>query len=401
MKPIIFIPGIQATSLVNANTFDFNYIWNAYDTLGSSISTSILGAYLEETLQLNPLYDTGTETITERGHIAKLPYENAIIKLKRKLNNTDEYKNTPVYLFGYDWRMSNMESGKKLFLFVAYLKEKLKGQNVEGFRFITHSMGGLVLSCYLTQLKDDFSDIDKIVINAPPFLGSPYALVHMVKGDGGFRSILNWAIGRNEDMRKTIRTYPGVFELLPIYKDALTYSEDNTALNLLQKKYWQSNIYDDINELFDARLQLLNQFRSPSGMKDLALLPKAVRDKMVIVVGTDKKKGTFTKVKVAKRHKDIENFIDLTSLKTLSQSGDGTVPFVSSSIYAASIKTLAVEKQNFFEETSNSLDFHGLFLKDSRVQNIIERYLLCDDADPTIPNLKNWWETPDDSVKRI
>jgi len=117
-------------------------------------------------------------------------------------------------------------------------------------------------------------------------------------------------------------------------------------------------------------------------------MPKAVRDKMVIIVGTDKKKGTFTKVKVAKRHKDIENFIDLTSLKTLSQSGDRTVP---------SIKTLTVEKQNFFEESSNSLDFQ----KDSRVQNIIERYLFFDDADPTIPNLKNWWETPDDSVKKI
>ncbi|AYN05150.1 hypothetical protein [Flavobacterium sp. 140616W15] len=55
MKPIIFIPGIQATSLVNSNTFDFNYIWNAYDTLGSSIGSSIFGAYINENLQFNPL----------------------------------------------------------------------------------------------------------------------------------------------------------------------------------------------------------------------------------------------------------------------------------------------------------------------------------------------------------
>lgn len=92
MKPIIFIPGIQATSLVNSNTFNFNYIWNAYDSIGSSLSTSLLGAYITETLQLDPLYDAGIETIIERGHIAKLPYEATIVKLKQKMANSPLYK---------------------------------------------------------------------------------------------------------------------------------------------------------------------------------------------------------------------------------------------------------------------------------------------------------------------
>lgn len=401
MKPIIFIPGIQATSLVNSNTFDFNYIWNAYDTLGSSISSSVFGAYISENLQIDPLYDQGIETIIERNHIARLPYEGAILKLKTKLNNTKAYKDTPIYLFGYDWRMSNMESAKRLKAYIEYLKHKLQDKNIEGFRFITHSMGGLVLTCYLNLLEDDFSGIDKIVMTAPPFLGSPYALIHMVKGDGGLRSILNWAIGRNEDMRKVIRTYPGVYELLPVYPDALKYIDTDETLDLLKKIYWQKNIYDDIKDLFDSRLALLNEFRSPSGLKNLSDLPKSIKDKIVIVIGEGDE--TFTKIKVKKKGdtNNITNLIDLNSLNDGKESGDGTVPFKSSSIYSNDIKTFAVKKQNIFDEISNNLDFHGLFLNDSRVRNIIERYLTVEETNPVIKKLENWWNTPDGSVRKV
>lgn len=397
MKPIIFIPGIQATSLVNSNTFDFNYIWNAYDTLSTSIGTAITGPYIKEYLQLNPLYDQSIESIVERNHIARFPYENSILKLKAKLNDNPLYKDTPIYLFGYDWRMSNMESAKRLKLYVEYLRNKLKGQNIEGFRFVTHSMGGLVLTCYLNLLKDDYSGIDKIVMNAPPFLGSPYAMVHMVKGDGGLRSILNWAIGRNEDMRKVIRTYPGVYELLPVYANAMIYKDDKQPLNLFEKKYWQNNIYDDIEELFDARLALLKEFHGPTGSKNLSELPQAVKDKMVIVVG--EKDNTYTQLLVDKKKFTTKNLVDLDSLKKGIDSGDGTVPFKSSSIYAKDITTLAVKKENFFDEISNNLDFHGLFLKDSRVQNIVERFLNTEDIIPG--GIKNWWEVPNHSVRKV
>jgi hypothetical protein len=292
-----------------------------------------------------------------------------------------------------------MESAKRLKLYIEYLSNKLKNENLEGFRFITHSMGGLVLSCYLNLLNDDYSKIDKIVMNAPPFLGSPYALVHMVKGDGGLRSILNWAIGRNEDMRKVIRTYPGVFELLPVYKNALMYKDSNQELNLLEKQYWQKNIYDDIENLFDARLELLKEFRSKGGLKNLAELPKEVKEKMVIIIG--EKDKTYTKLQVHKKRFGVNNLVDLDSLKKGIDSGDGTVPFVSSSVYAKDITTLAVKKENFFDEISNNMDFHGLFLKDSRVQNIMERFFITEETTPKIEGLKDWWGVLNHSVRKV
>src|SRR5579871_5334633 len=86
MKPIIFIPGIEATALVNANTFDFQTVWNAYDTVGTSIGTVALGAYMEDKLLINPLYDENIYNIIERNHIARLPYEKTFANITDKFS---------------------------------------------------------------------------------------------------------------------------------------------------------------------------------------------------------------------------------------------------------------------------------------------------------------------------
>lgn len=44
-------------------------------------------------------------------------------------------------------------------------------------------------------------------------------------------------------------------------------------------------------------------------------------------------------------------------------------------MYKDTIKTIALKKESFLEELGNSIDFHGLFMRDSRVQNILERFL--------------------------
>lgn len=219
MKPIILIPGIEATALVNANTFDFATVWNAYDSIGTALFTKVTGPYISDRLQLDPLYDENMSSLIEHNHMARLPYERTVINLAAKLAEAGD--RSPIYLFGYDWRLSNAENGRRLYDFSQYLKKKLsasKSDPCEGFRFLTHSMGGLIFSCYLSELKGKYDDIDKVVITAPPFRGSPYALVHMIKGDGGFRSFLNSIFGRNEDIRKVVRTYPSIFELLPWYE---------------------------------------------------------------------------------------------------------------------------------------------------------------------------------------
>ena len=46
MKPVIFIPGIEATNLVDANTFDFSNVWNAFDNLMTSVGAKVTGVFI-------------------------------------------------------------------------------------------------------------------------------------------------------------------------------------------------------------------------------------------------------------------------------------------------------------------------------------------------------------------
>ena len=41
MKPIIFIPVIEATALANINTFDFNLLWKAFDSVWTSLGAKV------------------------------------------------------------------------------------------------------------------------------------------------------------------------------------------------------------------------------------------------------------------------------------------------------------------------------------------------------------------------
>jgi len=376
MTPIIFIPGIEATNLVNANSFGFESVWKAFDSIGTSLQTKIMGPYLEERLQERPLYDERIQSLIERESIAKLPYEKTIVNLFGKLN-TGKNITCPVYLFGYDWRLSNVENGRRLDVFVQYLQEKLKPYKPEAFHFITHSMGGLVFGCYLNQVAD-YRHIGKVILCAPPFLGSPYGLIHMIKGDGGFKSFLNNLFGRDEDIREVVRTFPSIYELLPVYENALTYMEDGRPLSLLEKRYWQPNVYSKIEKLFDARLKDLRAFRS-GGLADFKNLPLELRQRMVILAGI--RDETLIYLKAAKEDNIIQ--LNQISKKDLAQQaedstlmgGDGTVPAISATVYKDYIKTIALKKETFLEELGNNIDYHGLFMRDSRVQNILERYL--------------------------
>ncbi|MEO6166227.1 MAG: hypothetical protein ABIO46_00670 [Chitinophagales bacterium] len=406
MKPVILIPGIQATALVNANTFDFSSVWNAYDSIGTVLFTKVTGPYISDRLQLDPLYDENMNSLIERNHMAQLPYERTIINLAAKLVEAGD--RSPIYLFGYDWRLSNAENGKRLYDFTQYIKKKLsvnKGDPCEGFRFLTHSMGGLIFSCYLTQLKGKYDDIDKAVISAPPFRGSPYALVHMIKGDGGFKSFLNSLFGRNEDIRKVVRTYPSIFELLPWYDQSVIFEDNRKEVDLTQASQWQSNISDDIPELFKARLKELADFRK-NKLFPLHKLPEELRTRMIVLAGSGD--DTVTQLQVRKEQDKISNFVIIDDKRSVRMdTGDGTVPLPSSTIFKDSVKTLVVFKTGLLSEPTDNLDYHGLFLRDSRVQNILQRFFTMNVLSAKVkagelttlrgPN-PNWWKSIGDTV---
>lgn len=395
MIPTIFIPGIEATALVNANTFDFQVIWNSYDNIGTAIGTKLFGPSIDEKLQRNPLYDENVNSIIERNHIASLPYEASIKNFASKTSD-------PIYLFGYDWRQSNAEAANKLLQFITYLQNKLIKFNVTEVNIITHSMGSHVLLCLLTKLKliGNFNCLNKLILTAPPLKGSPYALVHMVKGNGGLKSFLNRIIGHNDDIRKVLRTYPAVLELLPWYDGALNFSDKPDAVDLTNIANWQPNIYDSIcddpaqsKEFFIQRLSDLSQYRN-NILFNLNNLPANLKQKTIIVAGTGDK--TFSGLKISsKGDGTTTNLVDFNN--PVMGTGDGTVPIQSSTDCKNAITTFVVAKDSFLSQLGDNIDFHGLFLRDSRVQNIVSRFLTTE-INLQIVKQDSWWQSVGSSV---
>lgn len=367
-NPIIFIPGIEATTLVNTNSFAFDAVWDKFDSVLTSVGTPVF----TYGLQTNPLYDTDAGSIISQGHIDRLPYQNAMATMQAKLG-------APVYLFGYDWRLPNAENAKRLKAFVAYLTAKLNSNPtappVTQFDFITHSMGGLVFTCYLSLLNGDYSSLGRLVLCSCPFRGSVYALVHLVIGNAGVKGVFS----ASDQSRKANRTFPAIYELCPWYKGSVTFQADGSEADLTDINSWQSNVYDDIQPLFENRLGLLADFRA-TALFDLATLPDQVKERMVLVIGDGEDTHHAVLVKAQSPDGKVKQFFDFN--QPLGD-GDGTVPIESSGIYKDVITTIAVKKSIW--HLSNDLSYHGLFLKDSRVQNVVTRFILGQtDTD-------DWW----------
>ncbi|HOV88290.1 MAG TPA: alpha/beta hydrolase, partial [Syntrophobacteraceae bacterium] len=150
MQPTIFIPGIKGTTLVNTNTLDFDTIWSGIQCKFETI--------LDLELCENTRFEISPKVIIERGDIEDLAYREAVVILERKIK-------TPVFIFGYDWRKSCAENGRRLKAFVDYLQEKL---SISCFNFLTHSMGGMVFSCYLKELRGNYETVDHAVMTVCP-----------------------------------------------------------------------------------------------------------------------------------------------------------------------------------------------------------------------------------------
>jgi len=139
---------------MNVNEKDFKTVWSGIKKYFSNIH--------KLKLQFDGKSDSGAENIIERADVEDLAYSEVVNYLR-----SIGYR---VFIFGYDWRKSNVESALKLAELVEKVQAKL---NESKINFITHSMGGLVLSAYLKTLAPAKrkKNVNKAIFTVPPFLG--------------------------------------------------------------------------------------------------------------------------------------------------------------------------------------------------------------------------------------
>ena len=240
-NPIILVPGIQGTKLANINKKDFDTIWSGVRKFYDNIH--------DLALHIDGTTDLKNEIIVERMDVEDLAYSEIINYLRAQ--------GYPVYIFGYDWRKSNLETAEKLLEVSLMIKKKHRGYRIN---YLTHSMGCLVVSgLYKITSKTRINYlVDRVIFTVPPFLGSCEAVFNLIIG----RSRL---FNSSDDFRFIARSFPAIFELCPVYEDAMAYDAPNMPFDIYNYAHWQQNpasgSYDTIKQQYTERLKNLKEAR--------------------------------------------------------------------------------------------------------------------------------------------
>ena len=272
-NPIIVVPGVGGTSLVDASngkpawgSIGYTTYWpstekenkllalpltNNKGKKGKQDNKLIPFSMLENvTLTLLPfasidlaIYSTIVSSLEKAGYIR---YKNLVT------NNLGKSQQTPpLFEFAYDWRMSNADSARELNKFVEKKSNELKARKSsygdQKFNIVCHSMGCLVARYYLryggqglgtstTHPKLDWrgsQKIENIIMVAPPNKGSMDAFTNLV--NGFHPNKIAWL----KYPAVVLGTMPSMYELLPTEDIADASNQKGEKVNLLDPELWQ------------------------------------------------------------------------------------------------------------------------------------------------------------------
>jgi pimeloyl-ACP methyl ester carboxylesterase len=242
-RPVIVIPGILGTELINPKTGET--VWP------SAFRTSQEGLPISANLEANR-DDLVPGKILETVRLARLVpeiyvYRDLLDALRRFAGYREGNWQNPgadgdrdtFYVFPYDWRRDNVANARLLVQHIQRLKEQLQRPDLK-FNIVAHSMGGLIAR-YAAMYGDadlppdgvairptwqGAAHISKIVMIGTPNEGSSDAFATIIEGYSiteGLRRrvpLLNKLTAAD-----AVRT-PSVFQLMP-HRDAAKFLDEN------------------------------------------------------------------------------------------------------------------------------------------------------------------------------
>lgn len=233
-RPVIVIPGILGSSIVNRKTGEV--VWP------SAFRSDVDGLSLPTTPDLAANRDElDAARIVEAAKLAKIAPEVYVYHhLLRALEDYGGYRegdwaNPPeggdqdtFYVFAYDWRRDNVESARLLVKRVEALKLKLGRPDLR-FNVVSHSMGGLVARYAAMYGDQDLppagaqpqpewagaSFVNKIFMFGTPNAGSAEAFAVLLEGYSVTEGLRRRVHLLNKLSREDVMTAPSIFQLLP------------------------------------------------------------------------------------------------------------------------------------------------------------------------------------------
>jgi pimeloyl-ACP methyl ester carboxylesterase len=273
-RPVIVIPGILGTELMNPKTGET--VWP------SAFRTSQEGLPISPDLAANR-DDLIPGKIIETVKLARvLPevyvYRDLLVALRRYAGYRDGDWNNPAadgyqdtfYVFPYDWRQDNVSNARELIRRIAQLKTKLQRPDLK-FNIVAHSMGGLIAR-YAAMYGDadlppgdgpiqptwqGAADISKIVMIGVPNEGSTDAFATLVEGYSITEGLRRRVPLLNKLTAEDVVSAPAVFQLMP-HARAVRFLDENLQpliVDLYNQQVWKQYGWSVIYSSPDFRRQ--------------------------------------------------------------------------------------------------------------------------------------------------
>jgi pimeloyl-ACP methyl ester carboxylesterase len=227
--PLVFIPGVTGSQLRGA---DGHILWPPEGpgasrgvTNRSAISNDFVRLSLNpstaphETIQAIDVIRSDGSDIYYAALLYYLTSEGGYVEYK--VNNdpkrrtaagfdmSQKDRKPTLFVFAYDWRLSNVDNAKALADYVAGINKLYPNKKVD---IVAHSMGGLIARRFII---DNPGKVNRMITIATPFLGSAKPLYQMIYGSTGtgFMDDVTWALFGNE-LKEMLAYYPGIHELM-------------------------------------------------------------------------------------------------------------------------------------------------------------------------------------------
>jgi len=394
-NPVIVIPGITATNLIDDYPLRADEIW-----------TMVFNKEYER-VALHP-DDLRFEAI-EPAHVVAgqlFPvYDDLIRALRHELSPRADQP-TPVFAFPYDWRMDVRATAGKLAVFIdevlartRLLKHYARADGLQ-VDLVGHSMGGLVITEYLAQSGRQ-ARVAKVATIGTPFLGSVEAIVKMTTG----MSLLTGPEPRERE-REAARVTPALYQLYPSYAGATVDSAGN-PVDIFAPANIQKSVIDSLtefvrlysvstraNERRERAIEILDDMLTNArahrdNVMQLRLTDAGIRQEdWLAIIGI----GEKTRIRLTVSRGDngprfmisedqFVNELGRHDGRTLD-TGDGTVPLAGALppfLPATRLVCVRDDDLEFLEIRDRLLvglgGFHGLLPRVNLVQRLVTRHL--------------------------